>query len=218
MQFLERKTSREISLMRDVSKFRTGVHWTSPFERNVIFPTVLIARDVISNSRQSAEIYRRYLTWFRFIVHRVVRRGVICDHNFPLNVTLDAWAEACLFFFSFLLPTPPCSTHFSPSDIPHCLPSPRTVTIYEHIFRVPRSKPCPKSIPERRRPNGVPRFNLRFYAIIESTRSALMFLFPEIRGSMPPIINEKLVYMSARLKDTVVIPCVAYANPTPTNR
>ncbi|XP_011684732.1 PREDICTED: Down syndrome cell adhesion molecule-like protein Dscam2 [Wasmannia auropunctata] len=40
----------------------------------------------------------------------------------------------------------------------------------------------------------------------------------EIRGSMPPIINEKLVYMSARLKDTVVIPCVAYANPTPTNR
>ncbi|XP_077264986.1 cell adhesion molecule Dscam2 isoform X2 [Temnothorax americanus] len=40
----------------------------------------------------------------------------------------------------------------------------------------------------------------------------------DIRGSMPPIINEKLVYMSARLKDTVVIPCVAYANPTPTNR
>ncbi|XP_011342293.1 Down syndrome cell adhesion molecule-like protein Dscam2 isoform X3 [Ooceraea biroi] len=40
----------------------------------------------------------------------------------------------------------------------------------------------------------------------------------EIRGSMPPIINEKLVYMSARLKDTVVIPCVAYANPTPVNR
>ncbi|XP_014485965.1 PREDICTED: Down syndrome cell adhesion molecule-like protein Dscam2 isoform X3 [Dinoponera quadriceps] len=40
----------------------------------------------------------------------------------------------------------------------------------------------------------------------------------EIRGSMPPIINEKLVYMSSRLKDTVVIPCVAYANPTPSNR
>ncbi|GAB1864901.1 Down syndrome cell adhesion molecule [Camponotus japonicus] len=40
----------------------------------------------------------------------------------------------------------------------------------------------------------------------------------EIRGTMPPIINEKLVYMSARLKDTVVIPCVAHANPTPTNR
>ncbi|XP_012218067.1 cell adhesion molecule Dscam2-like isoform X2 [Linepithema humile] len=40
----------------------------------------------------------------------------------------------------------------------------------------------------------------------------------EIRGFMPPIINDKLVYMSARLKDTVVIPCVAYANPTPTNR
>ncbi|XP_043669465.1 Down syndrome cell adhesion molecule-like protein Dscam2 isoform X1 [Vespula pensylvanica] len=40
----------------------------------------------------------------------------------------------------------------------------------------------------------------------------------ELRGSMPPIINEKLVYKSVRLKDTVVIPCVAYANPTPTNR
>ncbi|XP_032663877.1 Down syndrome cell adhesion molecule-like protein Dscam2 isoform X7 [Odontomachus brunneus] len=40
----------------------------------------------------------------------------------------------------------------------------------------------------------------------------------EIRTFMPPIISEKLVYMSARLKDTVVIPCVAYAHPTPTNR
>ncbi|XP_048510955.1 Down syndrome cell adhesion molecule-like protein Dscam2 isoform X2 [Athalia rosae] len=40
----------------------------------------------------------------------------------------------------------------------------------------------------------------------------------EIRGSMPPILNEKLVYFSARLEDTVVIPCVAYANPRPENR
>ncbi|XP_043798147.1 Down syndrome cell adhesion molecule-like protein Dscam2 isoform X5 [Apis laboriosa] len=40
----------------------------------------------------------------------------------------------------------------------------------------------------------------------------------EIRSTMPPMINEKVVYMSARLKDTVVIPCVAYGNPTPTNR
>ncbi|XP_015190717.1 PREDICTED: Down syndrome cell adhesion molecule-like protein Dscam2 isoform X4 [Polistes dominula] len=40
----------------------------------------------------------------------------------------------------------------------------------------------------------------------------------ELRGSVPPIINEKLVYKSARLKETIVIPCVAYANPTPTNR
>lgn len=65
---------------------------------------------------------------------------------------------------------------------------------------------------------GVPRFNLRFHAVIESTRPAPVSIFPEIRGSMPPIINDKLVYMSARLKDTVVIPCVAYANPIPTNR
>ncbi|XP_017876806.1 Down syndrome cell adhesion molecule-like protein Dscam2 isoform X3 [Ceratina calcarata] len=40
----------------------------------------------------------------------------------------------------------------------------------------------------------------------------------EIRSTMPPMINEKVVYMSSRLKDTVVIPCVAYGNPTPANR
>nr|XP_031839913.1 Down syndrome cell adhesion molecule-like protein Dscam2 isoform X3 [Nomia melanderi] len=40
----------------------------------------------------------------------------------------------------------------------------------------------------------------------------------EIRSTMPPMINEKVVYTSARLKDTIVIPCVAYGNPTPTNR
>ncbi|XP_057323530.1 cell adhesion molecule Dscam2-like isoform X3 [Microplitis mediator] len=40
----------------------------------------------------------------------------------------------------------------------------------------------------------------------------------EIRGFTPPILNEKLHTMSARLEDTVVIPCVAYANPPPSNR
>ncbi|XP_044574410.1 Down syndrome cell adhesion molecule-like protein Dscam2 isoform X3 [Cotesia glomerata] len=40
----------------------------------------------------------------------------------------------------------------------------------------------------------------------------------EIRGFTPPILNEKLHTMSARLEETVVIPCVAYANPPPTNR
>jgi len=64
----------------------------------------------------------------------------------------------------------------------------------------------------------VPRFNLRFYARNLIYVLRLCSRFSEIRGSMPPIINEKLVYMSARLKDTVVIPCVAYANPTPVNR
>lgn len=107
--FPERKRKRcsqnSINARRE-RDFARGLRWTLLFERNVIFPAVLIARDVISNSRQSAEIYRRYLTWFRFIVHRVVRRGVICDHNFPLNVTLDACAEFCLspFFFPFSLP------------------------------------------------------------------------------------------------------------------
>ncbi|XP_044020964.1 Down syndrome cell adhesion molecule-like protein Dscam2 isoform X2 [Aphidius gifuensis] len=40
----------------------------------------------------------------------------------------------------------------------------------------------------------------------------------EVRGSTPPILNEKLLTMSGRLEDTVVIPCVAYANPPSTNR
>ncbi|XP_066603211.1 cell adhesion molecule Dscam2-like isoform X2 [Prorops nasuta] len=40
----------------------------------------------------------------------------------------------------------------------------------------------------------------------------------EIRGFMPPIINEKILFMSARVDDTVVIPCVAYANPQTSNR
>ena len=49
----------------------------------------------------------------------------------------------------------------------------------------------------------------RIYAILS------LFLPAEIRSSMPPMINEKVVYMSARLKDTIVIPCVAYGNPPP---
>lgn len=61
-------------------------------------------------------------------------------------------------------------------------------------------------------------FTLLYIRIIFNSLTFPLFLFSEIRGSMPPIINEKLVYMSARLKDTVVIPCVAYANPTPSNR
>lgn len=44
------------------------------------------------------------------------------------------------------------------------------------------------------------------------------FKITEIRGFTPPILNEKLHTMSARLEDTVVIPCVAYANPPPSNR
>ncbi|KAK0089164.1 hypothetical protein PV325_008743 [Microctonus aethiopoides] len=48
--------------------------------------------------------------------------------------------------------------------------------------------------------------------------TAIFYVIAEIRGSTPPILNEKLHTMSARLEDTVVIPCVAYANPPPTNR
>jgi len=134
-------------------KFRAGVRSTLPFERNVIFPTFWIARDVISNSRQSTDIYRRYLTWFRFVVHHVVRRGVICGHNSPLNVALDACAEPCLFFFLFPPPFPPppslCSTRLSPPEIPHFLPlSADSNDLWTYFPRITRQT-CPESILER---------------------------------------------------------------------
>ncbi|XP_068082151.1 cell adhesion molecule Dscam2 [Anabrus simplex] len=40
----------------------------------------------------------------------------------------------------------------------------------------------------------------------------------DIRGTVPPILNEKLVMLTARVDDTVVVPCVAYANPRPRYR
>lgn len=58
----------------------------------------------------------------------------------------------------------------------------------------------------------------RVVSILAIITGFIRFFFAEIRSTMPPMINEKVVYMSARLKDTVVIPCVAYGNPTPTNR
>nr|CAD7423173.1 unnamed protein product [Timema monikensis] len=37
----------------------------------------------------------------------------------------------------------------------------------------------------------------------------------DIRGPVAPILNEKLVMISAKVDETVVVPCVAYANPRP---
>lgn len=133
-----KKSVAEILLMQEAwPVLERRLRWTLLLVRNVIFPTVLIARDVISNSRQSTEIYRRYLTWFRFIVRRVVRRGVICDHNSPLNIAL---LDACAG-----LPV------FSSSPLPRCRPSaasrfssrPQTSAIYEHIFHVSRGELLP---------------------------------------------------------------------------
>jgi len=111
MRFREKKKKKMLQNFVNALRLARKFSSTLSLGWNVIFPTVLIARDVISNSRQSAEIYRRYLTWLRFIVHRVVRRGVICDHNSPLNVALDACAEFCLFFSLFPSPlrVPPVS-------------------------------------------------------------------------------------------------------------
>lgn len=61
-------------------------------------------------------------------------------------------------------------------------------------------------------------FHASFPSSLSLQDLSVFFLVAEIRSTMPPMINEKVVYMSARLKDTVVIPCVAYGNPTPTNR
>ncbi|PSN46727.1 Down syndrome cell adhesion molecule-like protein Dscam2, partial [Blattella germanica] len=37
----------------------------------------------------------------------------------------------------------------------------------------------------------------------------------DIRDSVPPVLNERLLILTAKLGETVVIPCVAYANPRP---
>lgn len=134
--------------MQEACRSCVGGYRTLLLERNVIFPTVLIARDVISNSRQSSEIYRRYLTWFRFMVRRVVRRGVICDHNSPLNVAPRMRAQDPVFSSSLLPPRVRLVSLVVRS--PAFLFSPQTSGIYEHIFHVSRSKLArDRSIPER---------------------------------------------------------------------
>ncbi|XP_043279367.1 Down syndrome cell adhesion molecule-like protein Dscam2 isoform X3 [Venturia canescens] len=40
----------------------------------------------------------------------------------------------------------------------------------------------------------------------------------DLRGFSAPKLNEKLIHVAARLGDTIVVPCVAYGNPPPTNR
>jgi hypothetical protein len=41
------------------------------------------------------------------------------------------------------------------------------------------------------------------------------FLQTDIRGPVPPVLNERLLILTAKVDDTIVIPCVAYANPRP---
>ncbi|XP_033606866.1 Down syndrome cell adhesion molecule-like protein Dscam2 isoform X4 [Cryptotermes secundus] len=40
----------------------------------------------------------------------------------------------------------------------------------------------------------------------------------DIRGPVPPVLNERLLMLTAKVDDTVVVPCVAYANPRPQYR
>lgn len=39
-----------------------------------------------------------------------------------------------------------------------------------------------------------------------------------MKEPVPPIMNDKIKYITVRLKESVVIPCVAYANPKPIYR
>jgi hypothetical protein len=39
--------------------------------------------------------------------------------------------------------------------------------------------------------------------------------FTDIRGPVPPVLNERMLAVTAKVDDTVVVPCVAYANPRP---
>lgn len=39
-----------------------------------------------------------------------------------------------------------------------------------------------------------------------------------MREPVPPILNQKSIQMTTKLGETLIIPCVAYANPRPTYR
>lgn len=39
--------------------------------------------------------------------------------------------------------------------------------------------------------------------------------FTEMKEPVPPIMNDKIKYITIRMEESVVIPCVAYANPRP---
>jgi len=47
---------------------------------------------------------------------------------------------------------------------------------------------------------------------------AFVLSVADIRGLVHPILYEKTVVVIARVDDTVVVPCVAYANPRPSYR
>ncbi|XP_021922498.1 Down syndrome cell adhesion molecule-like protein Dscam2 isoform X3 [Zootermopsis nevadensis] len=40
----------------------------------------------------------------------------------------------------------------------------------------------------------------------------------DIRGRVPPVLNERLMILTAKVDETIVVPCVAYANPRPQYR
>lgn len=39
------------------------------------------------------------------------------------------------------------------------------------------------------------------------------FSFIGMREPVPPILNEKLIQMTTKIGESILIPCVAYANP-----
>lgn len=62
------------------------------------------------------------------------------------------------------------------------------------------------------------KYSQDFFKLNKFLQSLVIISVSEARGAMPPMLSDKLVYISARVEETIVIPCVAYANPRPTNR
>lgn len=44
------------------------------------------------------------------------------------------------------------------------------------------------------------------------------FVITDMREPVPPIMNDKLIQLTVRIDDVLVLPCVAYASPRPTYR
>lgn len=60
------------------------------------------------------------------------------------------------------------------------------------------------------------------YTVMKSNFQLLilnkLYSLIEMKENVPPIMNEKIKYLTVRLEESIVIPCVAYANPRPIYR
>lgn len=52
---------------------------------------------------------------------------------------------------------------------------------------------------------------LKFY--FSHRHTFCVFEFAGMREPVPPILNDKLIQMTTKIGESLLIPCVAYANP-----